>query len=194
MIETYDWFHAILEFLYKKPLNGRYHDLREIFGDGKPLYFDSVEGRNGYKRIRDVIAFLEEREFVKYEKTPIPGIEGFVLDLGEAPNFIDVANTITTQIEGNEKTLYWMTKLLPLGHEYYEKRLRDAEFHQSTLTTNQFIKRTYCLSIMALGVAVFNMILVHWDTIKQREGNSCVCKELTNADIVQDTIPVNQRH
>lgn len=174
--QSADWFHAILEYLYAQPMNGQWHDLRNIYGPTMPIHFDQKERRNGYERIRTVIAFLEEMKFLKYKGEVIKGmqsptfldVKGKHLDLGERPTFVDREEKVPLDLEGNENTLYWMAQLLPEGFAYLETRKSKIELHKSTLSTNRVIFYTYIILAIMTSVQA-SIAYVTWTEKTSRE-------------------------
>jgi hypothetical protein len=190
-----DWFHSILEHLYSQPLNGQWHDLRELMGEDKPIYFNFDNDWGSYERLNDVLDFLVARNFIRwkleYEKgyAPNPNMPSFgeYLDLGKAPRMVQATNGTWAELDrpATKESRKILAQLLPDGHSYWEKRIRDNELHQSILTGNKSIIATAVIALLALLVAIGNIVVSHCDAVKAREQSS-----LPNMQINKSLLPL----
>jgi len=103
-----DLFHGILRHLYKFPLDGSEHDLREFLNN-------KINNRHrpDFARLQQVINFLEEKRYIKFNLKVIEG-KNVIVKYGEIPP--------EGTEEANFDTTYPMASLTLEGHNYLYER------------------------------------------------------------------------
>jgi len=115
-----DLFHIILEYLYKKPLDGSFYDLRECITEKK---LNTKDGkRSSFEKFQKVVDFLVSKDYIKFEQRPAKdestgSLFNVQIKYGEDP-------TELGSKEANFDTTYPMAMMTLAGSNYIFERKR----------------------------------------------------------------------
>ncbi len=153
-----DWFHAILEHLYKSyPLDHSFHNINDFLQ--RDLNIDNVNG-NSLHQLSAILFILKEKKY----------IEG----LPQVKNQLELTRdqVIGLYVKGYETRNSLLTHDIKIrltidGYVYMQERELKSQEHQSIITTNNSVRGTNTKVWIIAGVAALFSILTFFKSCRQ---------------------------